>query len=191
MVGCTTTAFAQTAKSVVDNVVAAYQKNKGISASYVVSSKNGSTRGNIVMQGMKFRIMSNDLKSWFDGKNQWTYSTASDEVNITNPTKAELQMSNPYIAIMEIKNASNMSLSNSGANYVVKLVPRNRGNISSVTLTVAKSSFQIMKVIFAMNDKSVYTTTISNYSIGKNFPASTFVFNKKLVPNGTQVVDLR
>ncbi len=188
---CSAVAYAQSAKSVVDKVISTYQGSKGVSANYVVTSRQGSARGGIVMQGMKFRILSADLKSWFDGKTQWTYSSASGEVNISAPTKAELQMSNPYIAIMELKNASKMTLAKKASAYEVTIVPNHRGNIKSVALTVSKSGYQIQKVVFSMNDKSTYTTTISNYSTGKNFPASTFVFNKKLVPNGTQVVDLR
>lgn len=190
-VTCSLSVFAQSAKSVIDKVVATYQSNKGISANYVITSNHGSTRGSIVMQGMKFRILSNDIKSWFDGKNQWTYSSASGEVNISNPTKAELQMSNPYIAILELKNASKVSMTKNASNYTVTLVPNKRGNISKVVLTVAKSGYQIQKVVFTTNDRSSYTTSISNYSTGKNFPASTFVFNNKMVPKGTQVVDLR
>ena len=47
------------------------------------------------------------------------------------------------------------------------------------------------KIIATMRDKSKISITLSGYRTGGNFPASTFVYNKKYVPAGTQVVDLR
>lgn len=188
---CCPQLYAQTANDVINKVISSFQNSKGVSADYVVSSSQSVTRGNIVMNGVKFRIISNDLKSWYDGKTQWTYSSVSDEVNVTTPTQSDLQMSNPYIAIMSLKNTCNMSLSSKGTSYVVVLTPKKKESFSSVTLTISKSVYQIHNVVFVMNDNTKYTIAISNYATGKNFPQSTFTYDKSLVPSETQVVDLR
>ena len=58
-------------------------------------------------------------------------------------------------------------------------------------VTIGKKTYQVQKAVISTSDRQSYTTTISHYTTGKNFPASTFVFNKSLVPAGTEVVDLR
>lgn len=143
------------------------------------------------MSGMKFRILSPEVKSWYDGKTMWTYSCLTEEVNVTTPTGADLQMSHPYIALMSIKDSSKMSLAVNGNDYVVTITPKAKGGIASVTLTIAKSTYLIEKAVIVTGDRQTFTTTISRYATGKNLPAYTFRFTKLLVPAGTQVVDLR
>ncbi|MBQ5467166.1 MAG: hypothetical protein IIT60_07925, partial [Muribaculaceae bacterium] len=82
---------AQNATAIFNKVVSTFKASGTVSASY---SMNGS-KGTIVMQGTKFRILANDVKSWFNGKTQWTYSDQTGEVNIIDPTSQELQMTNP------------------------------------------------------------------------------------------------
>ena len=92
-------AAAQNAGDVLNKTIAAYKNVKGISASYVVTSSQGSNSGKIEMKGNKFRITSPDLMCWYDGTTQWAYSTSTGEVNVTEPTAEEMQMSNPYAAL--------------------------------------------------------------------------------------------
>ena len=117
----------------------------------------------------------------------------TEEVNITIPAQEELQLSNPYVALVAFKNSSNVSMVKTphGA-YMLSLIPQSAGSdVKLIQLFVGTSSMQIEKAVFVMTDNSQYTVTVKNYTTGKKFPGNTFKFDPGLVPAGTQVVDLR
>lgn len=186
--------YSQNALSVLDNLIAQYKKDKTISANFLVSSTQGQSSGVVVMSGSKFRLISDDVKCWYDGSVQWTFSTATDEVNITKPTTEELQMSNPYSAINSFKASYNITMlkSDTAGNYLLKLIPKKQGtDIKEIRLSISKSGNRLVKADFTMGDNTSYSIVISNYRAGGNYPDATFVFNKKDVPSGTPVIDLR
>ena len=184
---------ADNSAAIIDKVVNTYKALKGISAEYAITTDQGVTNGSIVMQGNKFRMMSNELRCWFNGKLQWSYSTMSEEVNITEPTAEELQMVNPYSIISNFRNnfRTRQLKSATAGNHEVEMIPKNGGDISSVRVTVSRKTYLPMKIVFALKDKTSVIVVMSKYKGGTNYPASFFVFDKNLVPKGTPVVDLR
>ncbi len=176
---------AQNATAVFDKMVAAFKAGGTISASY---SMNGS-KGTIVMQGAKFRILANDVKSWFNGKTQWTYSDQTGEVNIIDPTAQDLQMTNPLAAAKSLKDAFAMTSLKAKSGYAIKLTPKKKGNVKSITLYISKA--YVLTAADYVTNNGTYKLKLTNYKTKQRYPASTFVFDKKLVPAGTEVVDLR
>ena len=144
------------------------------------------------MLGNKFRIMSDDLKCWYDGKTQWTYSSMSGEVSITIPTLEEMQMSNPYIALTTLKKSCKVykAFTQVEGLYTLKLVPKDNDQIKQILVYVYKDSYIVSKVYFEMSDGSYLRTSISNFKAA-NLPKTTFDYDPKAVPEGTDVVDLR
>ena len=115
LVAMVLTASAQSPKSVVDKVLGALKGGKAVSATYTVASPQGSTRGTMVLSGKKFRVLATDIKCWYNGKTMWSYSPATDEVNITTPTAADLQMTNPYSAAQNFKSSYIISKGGTGS----------------------------------------------------------------------------
>lgn len=192
---CMTPVFAQKPDNIVANVISTFNKSKSIKANIHISS-NGQTHasGLIIMQRRQYYISTGSTKIWYNGKVQWTYSRHTGEVNIINPSVEDLQTTNPYSVITSFKNSYNgTSLKSNDANsYLLKFTPKRKNqDINEIFLTVNKRNYQLDKIVIVMRDKTSYTTTISNYKTGVNYPASTFVFNKKDVPANTPVVDLR
>lgn len=187
--------FAGNGDKTVADMVAAYNKAKGISASYAISSPDGNYAGNIIMQGNKFRILSPDMICWFDGKTQWSYSTISQEVNIMQPTAEELQIVNPIAIISNFRTGYDATLlkAPSATTIRLRLSPRKdtSSDIKSVEITADKKTLLPQKITFSLNDRTQMNVIISNYTTGKNYPTATFSFDKKMVPAGTPVVDLR
>ena len=66
-------ALAQTPSAILDKCVAAINAGGGVTANYTITSTQGTSSGTIAMQGSKFRIISPEAKSWFDGKTQWSH----------------------------------------------------------------------------------------------------------------------
>ena len=175
-------AAAGTGDAVFNKAIAAYKAAKGIAVKYSMTGAVGNSSGEIIMQGNKFCITASNMICWYNGKTQWSYSTMSNEVSIMEPTASELQVVNPFSVISNFQTAN-----------IVQLKPKNArtSQFSQVVVTIAKKTNLPSKIVATMRDKSKISITLSGYRTGGNFPASTFVYNKKYVPAGTQVVDLR
>ena len=90
-------ANSQTAKQVLDKTAAALSNKGGVTASFSITGKNiGTTSGKISVKGRMFQATTPQAIVWFNGKTQWTYMKNQQEVNVSNPTEAELQAINPY-----------------------------------------------------------------------------------------------
>ncbi|MBQ3324485.1 MAG: outer-membrane lipoprotein carrier protein LolA [Muribaculaceae bacterium] len=185
-------ASAQSPSSVVDKVLGALKGGKAVSASYTVSSPQGSTKGTLVMSGKKFRVLASDIKCWYNGKTMWSYSPATDEVNITTPTASDLQMTNPYSAAQNFKSGYIISKGGTGSGtYTIRFTPKKKSNVKHMLVTVSTSTWLINKAEIVQTDGTKSTITISNYNKNASAAASTFEFDKSQVPAGTEVVDLR
>ena len=184
--------MAQTPSALLDKCVAAINASGGVTANYSITTNQGTSKGAIAMQGSKFRVLSPEAKCWYDGKTQWSWSPATEEVNITNPTADELQMTNPMAAVSHLKADFNMKRAKAKTpkTYVIKLTPKKKDNIKTLWLYFDETTSLLRTARFEMKDKSVCTVRISGYKHGSQ-PASTFTFNKSMVPAGTPVVDLR
>lgn len=186
------TASAQSPSSVVDKVLAAIKGSKAVSASYSISSSQGSSKGTLVMSGKKFRVLASDVKCWYNGTTMWSYSPATDEVNITTPTAADLQMTNPYSAAQNFKSSYIISKGGTGnGTYTIRFTPKKKSNVKHMLVTVSTSTWLINKAEIVQTNGTKATITISNYNKNASVSASTFEFDKSQVPAGTEVVDLR
>lgn len=183
------------ADTIINKVVKTYRAANGISVNYIITTDQGQTSGNIAMRGEKFRMLSADLKCWYNGTLQWSYTPVTEEVNITQPTAEELQMVNPYSIISSFRQTFSTQLlkSATASNHEVQMLPKNgkATDIKSVRLTINRTTSLPVKIIFELKDRSSVIVTLSNYKTQQNFPDNTFVFNKAMVPAGTPVVDLR
>lgn len=186
-------ATAQTPQKMLDNAVNALKSSGAVTARYAVKGSQGNTAGTITMSGTKYRIISGDMKCWFDGKTMWTYSKMTDEVNITTPTAADLQMANPYAAAQDFKANYNMwkAAGQLPGTYAIMLSPKKKSPISKLYLYIDSKTYLVRNLHVKMSDGNSYTITLTNYKTGVSAPASTFVFDKSMVPAGTEVVDLR
>jgi len=184
--------MAQTPSALLDKCVAAINASGGVTANYSITTSQGTSKGAIAMQGSKFRVLSPEAKCWYDGKTQWSWSPVTDEVNITAPTADELQLTNPLAAVNHFKAAFNMkkAKAKTANTQVIKLTPKKKDSIKTLWLYFDEKTSLLRTARFEMSDKSVYTIKITDYK-HKSLPASTFTFDKSMVPAGTQVVDLR
>ena len=71
------------------------------------------------------------------------------------------------------------------------LRPKKKSNISQVYLYISNETNLLHIAHIKMSDGSQFTLTLTGYKTKQNLPASTFTFDKAMVPAGTQVVDLR
>ena len=189
MMACAT-AFAQTAKSVLDKTANAVSNPNGISADFKMSGGMGNFNGTIAVKGKKFQATTSLATVWFDGKTMWTYMKKNEEVNVTTPNDAQLQKINPYNFINLYKKGYDITMNQSSTAYTVHLTAQaqNSNNIQELFITVDKKSYHPTQVKM-LQGKKWTTFDISNLKAQK-LPDTTFTFNAKDFPSA-EVIDLR
>lgn len=181
--------FAQTAKSVLDKAAANITVKTGVQAKFKMTGSLGNTSGTIAIKGKKFHATTPQAIVWFDGKTQWTYMKNNDEVNVTNPTEAQLQAINPYNFINLYKNGYDYTLNKSGKDYIVHLTATSKDKkIRELFITINKTTYTPTQVKLLQGTK----WTIFDISDVKkqSIPDSDFRFNAKDFPKA-EVIDLR
>ena len=182
---------AQDATKILDESAATLKAAGNVKIGFAIEVEGGSSNGYIKLQGQKFVINMGGAISWFDGKTMWTYVKDNDEVNVTEPTAAEVAKMNPYSFLSFYKNG-----------YTAKMGTGTAKAHEVVLTGVEGSSFQ--KVVVRVNKSTHYPTSVrmtstkgvETYircnSLQKNqkYKSSTFQFNKKDYPH-VDVIDLR
>lgn len=184
------TAAAQTAKSVLDKTAAVVSNKGGVTASFTITSPSiKSTSGTLQVKGRQFHATTPQATMWFDGKTQWTYMKNNEEVNVSNPTEAQLQAINPYNFINIYKSGYKYTMTTQGGNYQVHLTASDKKrSIQEMYVTVNKSTYIPSQVKMKQNNKWT-TINISGFKKA-SLSDSSFKFNAKDFPDA-EVIDLR
>ncbi len=181
--------FAQSAKAVLDKAAGTITAQSGVKANFKMTTANGSTSGTIAIKGKKFYATTPQAKVWFDGKTQWTYLKNNDEVNVSNPTEAQLQAINPYNFIHLYKRGYTYTMNTAGTDYVIHLVANSTDRkIKELFISVNKKTYQPKQV--KMLQGKMWTTFDINSIKKENIADSQFRFNAKDFPKA-EVIDLR
>ena len=183
-------AHAESAKRILDKAAASVSNPGGVQAHFQMISKQfGSTEGQIAVKGNKFHATTPDATIWFDGKTQWTYMKGNDEVNISNPTEAQLQAINPYNFINIYKNGYSLSAKKVENFYEVHLVPKDKKRkIQEMYIIVDCNSYHPTHVKMKQKDKwsTIIISQLSTATLSDNL----FQFNSKDFPKA-EIIDLR
>ena len=181
--------YAQSAKTVLDKAAASITAQTGVKANFKMTAANGSTSGSIAIKGKKFHATTPQATVWFDGKTQWTYMKNNDEVNVSNPSEAQLQAINPYNFINLYKKGYAYTMNTAGNSYVVHLTANSKERkIKELFITVNKKSYQPTQVKI-LQGKKWTTFDISNIQKQK-LSDGLFRFNSKDFPKA-EIIDLR
>ena len=184
-----TVSMAQTAKSVLDKAAAQITVKEGVKANFKMKGGIGNASGTILIKGKKFNATTPKAIVWFDGKTMWTYLKDNEEVNVSNPSEAQLQAINPYNFINLYKNGYNSTLNTTGSAYVVHLTSNTKDQkIKELFITIDKKSYHPTQVKL-LQGKSWTVFDISDLS-KSTLADSQFRFNANDFPKA-EVIDLR
>ena len=181
---------AESAKRILDKAAATVSNPGGVRAHFQMISKQfGNTNGEIAIKGKKFHATTHDATIWFDGKTQWTYMKGNDEVNISNPTEAQLQAINPYNFINIYKKGYKLSSKKVENSYEVHLIPTDKSRkIQEMYIIVDSSSYRPTHVKMKQKDK--WSTIIISQLTTASLSDNLFQFNSKDFPKA-EIIDLR
>ena len=189
------------AREILDRTTDAFRQSGGIQADFTVQTYSkgaleSTSTGLIRLQGEKFLLDADGVKTWFDGRTQWSYLVGSDEVNVSEPTPEELQSINPYALLSIYKQGYHMKLgkastySGKPAYEVVLTASSKKQDLQCVILYVSKDKFQPLCISMAQKGGGSVAIRITSYKTGQSYNDSFFVFDKKAYPTA-EVIDLR
>ena len=156
----------------------------------------GRSTGVIRLKGEKFLLDADGVKTWFDGRTQWSYLTNSDEVNISEPTPEELQSINPYALLSVYKQGYHIKLGKADTYggkpaYEVILTASNRKqDLQCVIIYVTKDTLQPLCISMTQKGGNSVAIRITSYKTGESYNDNLFTFDKKAYPTA-EVIDLR
>ncbi|MCR8911140.1 outer-membrane lipoprotein carrier protein LolA [Barnesiella sp. ET7] len=192
-------AQAQNGTAALDRVVEKIRRSGDLSAAFTLTVYNALNEpvdkqsGTIKLSGDKFYWTTPAMTVWYNGQLQWAYVKASEEVNLTEPTPAEIASINPYTLITTYKQKFNVKAlkAKNSQQRVAELTPKKKGTqIDRVVLTVNASNWMPQSFQIYYSDRTHSTIALSRLVTGQNFSDATFVFDKKQYPKA-EVIDLR
>ncbi len=176
------------ARKILDKTAALIANKKGATANFNIVGKNLNTSGTIAIKGNKFQATTPQAIVWYDGKTQWTYMKASQEVNVSNPTEAQQQTMNPYKFINLYKNGFNLSMKTISTGWQIHLTATNqKRSIKEMYVTINKN-YQPQTIKMRQSNGWV-TINVSRFK-AKTLGDATFRFNAKDYPKA-EIIDLR
>ena len=180
----------ETAAQILERCARKVNESPSVTLNFTLAYANSKSDCRLVISRQKFCLTSSELEVWYDGVTQWAYSASENEVSITDPTPEEQLETNPFAILNHFSDAYTVRRL-SGNSLDVELVAKNRhASIRKAVLTVNSRTYLPEKLIVTMNNGRTFSATVTSASVGKNLPASTFVFNKTLHPS-VVIVDLR
>lgn len=186
------------AVQLLDRVADAFRRAGGVEMAFTVSSDRATGKGTIRLKGDKFMLDTEEVKTWFDGRTQWSYLLSSEEVNISEPTAEELQTINPYSLLYIYKQgdyrvAMGKSSSLNGV-PVYEIILSDKGRkreLSVIGMYLRKSDYQPLQVYTSgPGGRDAVSIRIDSYRTGQHYPDELFVFDKRKYPEA-EVIDLR
>ena len=178
----------QKAKEVLDAVAENYQQGDGMKISF-----KGSQIGTLWLKGDHFVLECGGIKSWFDGKTQWSYVKDNEEVNVSSPTPEELQTVNPYALVTMYRKGFNYrydgyKVRKGKKGQEITLLPLVKGDIRKIILNVDNQLVPVYIGIDMENGhyEEFVSTSFERLSLSDDF----FRFDEKQYPD-VEVIDLR
>ncbi len=190
---CMVAHAAPTASQVLKTSADRLRKMPSLTANLTITGRDGTVAGKILISADKFALTTKGAQSvWYNGKTQWVYNPAVDEINISEPTPDELTSVNPFMIINSFQKTYAAKLLKSAAGtYAVQLTPLHKNSdYKSVVISFDAKTYYPKQV--TLNTRSVGTAKIvvSALTKGPKQPASKFAPAAKDYPTA-EFVDLR
>lgn len=176
------------ARKMLDKTAATVSRKGGATAAFTISGGNiRKQSGTIAVKGNKFCATTPGATVWYDGRTQWTYVKANNEVNVTTPTAEKQQMMNPYTFLTLYKRGYALSMKRTGKVSQVCMKATTKKQIKEMYITI---DAQYRPTQVRMNNGKGWTTISILSFQAKNLSDNIFRFNSKDYPKA-EVIDLR
>lgn len=180
------------AVSVLDRAASKIRSAKSLTVDYTLDSGGQSVDGTLILAGDCFQLTSPQIRSWYDGKTQWTYSSHIGEVNITEPTSDDLAQVNPFAILKSFSSnyTATIQKSQKGSQTILLKAKNKNPDISSISVTINTATDYPSAVKLTLAGGQTINIKIKSVIPGGLLPLSRFRYDPKDYP-GINIVDLR
>lgn len=189
--------FSQDAQDIIKKVQDNYKDLKDAKAEFSMTEKfsggkSSSSSGTIMIQKEnKYKIKTKSYILVTDGITSWSYSPSKKQVVIDNYKDDGSTFSPNKFLFNYPENFYSDYIGDEKVNkkdcFVLKLTPRNKGNIKSAKIWVDQSEYFIRKITITTSE-STKTYTLKSIVLNPGLSSSEFKFTP---PEGVEVIDLR
>ena len=163
---------------------------------YYISAeeRTDSKIGSMNLKGRLFRVELLDTEIKFNGKTQWTYVAADNEVTITQPSQSDLSETNPMAMIESMMGSNrivNAEKSQVRGFRVINLYPHNPKKVEYFKIIIYINPETKLPKKIVINQRNGDRISMSFLDLHKvSYNASNFIFKVSEYPN-VNVNDLR
>ena len=153
----------------------------------------GSENGYLIMKGEKFYLNNQSIQSWYDGKTQWSYLTDNEEVNISSPTKEEIQAISPYHLLKRYKSDYTylyIGQSKRKGKLVHEINLTSKSDIINDIKLIISDDNKPVAILFYRNYKLMCEVNITSLQTDSKIDDKLFRFDKTKYPQ-VEIIDLR
>lgn len=153
----------------------------------------GSENGYLIMKGEKFYLNNQSIQSWYDGKTQWSYLTDNKEVNISSPTKEEIQAISPYHLLKRYKSDFTyiyIGQSKRKGKLVHEINLTSKSDIINDIKLIISDDNKPVAILFYRNNKLMSEVNITSLQTDSKIDDKQFRFDKTKYPQ-VEIIDLR
>lgn len=190
-------AYSQDAQEIIKKVQSNYKDLYDAKAEFSMTEKysggkSTSSSGTIMIQKEnKYKIKTKSYTLVTDGVTSWSYSPSKKQVVIDNYKDDGSTFSPNKFLFNYPENFYSDYVGEEKVNkkdcYVLKLTPRNKGNIKSAKIWVDQAEYYIRKITITTSE-STKTYTLKSITLNPGLSSSEFKFTP---PEGVEVIDLR
>lgn len=159
-----------------------------------VDKSTDSKVGKVDLKGSAFHLELYDTEIRFNGKTQWTYVAADNEVTITQPSKADLKESNPMSLIDATLEDNRVAFSEKrrqAGSRIINCFPYEPKKVEYFKIVLYIDELNQLPRKIIIHQRNGDRVTMSFLDLHKiSFVPSNYVFNKAEYPKVT-VNDLR
>jgi outer membrane lipoprotein carrier protein len=192
------------AKKILDDFTSKSKSYKAYSANYTLITENhqngehSENKGTFIVKGNKYKMEINNTQIFFDGKDIYNYTKASNEVSIVKPNKKneDLLLDDPsklfYIYTKEYKSRYlGETSANNKSCFEIDLYPNDlKKKYSIIKLLIDKEKLELVSAKAIMKSGIDYTVSIDSFNGKAVVTEKDFNFDIKAY-KGIEVVDLR
>lgn len=189
--------FSQDAQEIIKKVQDNYRDIKDAKAEFSMTEKfsggkSTSSSGTIMIQKEnKYKIKTKSYTLVTDGVTSWSYSPSKKQVVIDNYKDDGSTFSPNKFLFNYPENFYSDYIGDEKVNkkdcFVLKLTPRNKGNIKSAKIWIDQSEYFIRKISITTSE-STKTYTLKTITLNPGLSSSEFKFTP---PEGVEIIDLR
>ncbi|MFI5123960.1 MAG: outer membrane lipoprotein carrier protein LolA [Chitinophagales bacterium] len=191
------------AKRILDKASAKIKSFKAIQANFTLEiqdgqgSSQGIKKGMILMKGNKYKVNLTGQEIYNDGKTNWTFDKASNEVTITKPDPSSNSLASPQTLLTNFYDKNFLYKMNGEQKLAGKTVQEiemtpidKTRNFHKIYLYVDKKSNMVASFKILDKNGNRYIYTLNNLNGKASISDASFVFDKSKYP-GVEEVDLR